>query len=90
VIDDKEFRDAVSGEDLCRYLRRSDIDARFESARRGSVNVGAALLTCARRIEADLLVMGGFGHAFERELMFGSATREIFQSAIDLPILLSH
>jgi nucleotide-binding universal stress UspA family protein len=90
VIDDKEFRESFSGKDLCRYLHRWDIDAHFEIAKRGSLTVGAALLDRARRIEADLLVMGGFGHGFERELVLGSATRDIFQSAIELPILLSH
>lgn len=90
VIDDKDFQESFSGKDLCRYLYRWDIDARFEIAKRGSLTVGAALLECARKIEADFLVMGGYGHAFERELIFGSATRDILQSAIELPILLSH
>jgi nucleotide-binding universal stress UspA family protein len=90
VMDDKDFQESFSGKDLCRYLYRWNIDAHFEIAKRGSLTVGAALLEYARGIEADLLVMGGFGHAFERELIFGSATRDIFQSAIELPILLSH
>ena len=34
--------------------------------------------------------MGGFGHAREREFLFGSATRDIFQSNLELPVLMSH
>jgi nucleotide-binding universal stress UspA family protein len=40
--------------------------------------------------DAQLLVMGGFGHAREREFIFGSATRDIFQATLTTPVLLSH
>jgi len=90
VTDDKEIHEPYSGNDLCRYLNRWKINAHFEIAKRGSTTIGAALLDYAHRIKADLLVMGGYGHAFERQLMFGSATRDIFQSTLRLPIFLSH
>jgi nucleotide-binding universal stress UspA family protein len=90
VTDDKEIRVLNSGTDLCRYLNRWDINARFETATRGSVAIGVALLDHAHRIKADLLVMGGFGHPLERQIMFGSATQDILRSALKLPVLLSH
>ena len=90
VANDKEFRSPHSGTDLCRYLARWGVDARYESVTRERQTVGAALQDFARRIEATLLVMGGFGHAREREFIFGSATRDIFQSNLELPVLLSH
>ena len=90
VTDDKEFPAAHSGEDVCRYLSRWDVDSHFERVKRGSQNVGLVLLDHAVRIEADLLVMGGFGHPREREFIFGSATRDIFQSNIENAVLLSH
>ena len=90
VTDDKEFRAFRSGADLCQYLARWEIVACFEAVERGGRTVGAALLEHARRIDADLLVMGGFGHAREREFIVGSATRDIFQSTLEIPVLLSH
>lgn len=90
VIDDKAFRAPHSGTDLCHYLRRWGVDARFETVKRGSKNVGDVLLDQARRLGASLLVMGGFGHAREREFIFGSATRDIFKSNPEIPVLLSH
>lgn len=90
VTDDKEFQATHSGEDICRYLGRWDIYTRFEPVKRGSQNVGDILLDCAARIKADLLVMGGFGHPREREFVFGSATRDIFQSNLQIAVLLSH
>ena len=53
------------------------------------VGHGEQLLSAARDAEADLLVMGAFGHAAWRELLFGGATRTIVGSSL-LPVLLMH
>ena len=90
ITDDKGFHAARSGEDICRYLGRWDIHSRFEPVKRGSQNVGDVLLGYAARIKADLLVMGGFGHPREREFLFGSATRDVFESNLEVAVLLSH
>jgi nucleotide-binding universal stress UspA family protein len=90
VTDDKEIPAARSGEDICRYLGRWGINSRFDPVKRGSQKVGDALLDCAAQMKADLLVMGGFGHAREREFLFGSATRDVFQSNLEVAVLLSH
>lgn len=90
VIDDKVLPAPRSGEEVCRYLARWDIDASFDALERQRQNVGQDLLSHALRLDADLLVMGGFGHAREREFLFGSATRDIFQSNLTIPVMLSH
>ena len=90
VTDDKELRAVRSGDKVCRYLSRWGVQARFELLQRGSRNVGDVLLGRAAEIEAALVVMGGFGHAREREFLFGSATRDIFQSTLQTAVLLSH
>jgi hypothetical protein len=90
VIDDKTFSIPGSEAGLCRYLARWNIDATFEAINRGNLNVGMCLLTHAIRADANLLVMGGHAHAFERTLMFGSATRDIFGANIEIPVFLSH
>jgi nucleotide-binding universal stress UspA family protein len=90
LSDDKVFRLPESGPEVCRYLARWGIDASFDAPKRKQDNIGNELLLHAKRLEADLLVMGGFGHAREREFLFGSATRDIFQSHLELPVLMSH
>jgi nucleotide-binding universal stress UspA family protein len=90
LSDDKVFRLPESGPAVCRYLERWGIDASFDAPKRKQDNIGNELLHRAKRLEADLLVMGGFGHAREREFLFGSATRDIFQSHLELPVLMSH
>ena len=90
VVDDKLFPTPHSGHALCRYLGRWGVDARFSAIRRETLNIGTTLLTNARQADADLLVMGAFAHGFERALMLGSATRDIFDARITIPVLLSH
>ncbi len=90
VSDDKELPPAASGPAICSYLERRDINASFQTLTRQQRSVGEALLFHARRLGANLLVMGGFAHAREREFLFGSATRDILQAYLDIPVLLSH
>jgi len=47
------------------------------------------LLKAAHDVEADLLVMGAYGHSRVREVVFGGFTRRILQVA-DLPVLMAH
>src|SRR3954454_8527507 len=89
VLGDKQLQPEESGEEVCRVLNHRDIPARFEPLREGGEDVGATLLQAAARVEADLLVMGGFAHPREREFLFGSATRSLFRSGFPLPVLLS-
>jgi nucleotide-binding universal stress UspA family protein len=90
VSDDKELPLAASGPAVCRYLGQREIKASFQALTRQQRSVGETLLFHARGLGANLLVMGGFGHAREREFLFGSATRDLFQSHLDIPVLLSH
>jgi nucleotide-binding universal stress UspA family protein len=53
------------------------------------VGVGELLLAAAREHGADLLVMGGYGHAPWRQVLFGGATRHVLGTS-RLPILMAH
>lgn len=53
------------------------------------VGPGEQLLSAARDENADLLVMGGYGHMPWREFLFGGATREVVGTSL-LPLLISH
>jgi nucleotide-binding universal stress UspA family protein len=50
---------------------------------------GEALLSHAADASADLLVMGGYGHARFREMLMGGVTRTILRS-MTLPVLMAH
>ncbi|MGH7091533.1 MAG: universal stress protein [Stellaceae bacterium] len=53
------------------------------------VDAGEQLLSEARNVGADLLVMGAYGHRPWREILFGGATRRIIGTSL-LPVLLAH
>jgi nucleotide-binding universal stress UspA family protein len=90
VIDDKTFSTSDSGDALCDYLARWNVDAKFSAINRETTNIGTTLLAYAQRTEADLLVMGGFAHGMERALMLGSATQDVFRTSLEIPVFLSH
>jgi nucleotide-binding universal stress UspA family protein len=51
--------------------------------------VARALLDHAARTQADLLVMGGYGHPRLREMMLGGTTRAVLR-AMTRPIFVAH
>ncbi|HEX8614722.1 MAG TPA: universal stress protein [Telluria sp.] len=51
--------------------------------------VGQALLSLAAQNNADLLVMGAYGHSRVRETILGGVTRTLFEST-GLPVLMAH
>lgn len=71
-----------------RYLSRHAIhaDLQIEPA---TGSVAKTLLDTAARLEADVLVMGLYGHSRVRELLVGGVTREMIAKA-GLALLLSH
>jgi nucleotide-binding universal stress UspA family protein len=57
-------------------------------AEKPAADAGAAILARAALEQADLVVMGAYGHARVRELVLGGATREVFKS-MGVPTLMS-
>jgi len=76
-------------EDLARQLTWHGIDARITMATETSRHAAPQLLQVAADLKADLLVLGGFGHARARELVFGGVTQAIINHAA-LPVFLVH
>jgi len=74
--------------DLRAWLARHEVAAEFRAFKPGKES-GAALLDAAHSSEADLIVMGAWGHSRITELVLGGTTRHLFQSS-DLPLLVAH
>jgi nucleotide-binding universal stress UspA family protein len=70
---------------LDRYGARVEISATDSN---GGTTAGA-LLDEARRMKADLIVMGGYGHSRFREWILGGVTRDMISQS-DAPILMAH
>jgi nucleotide-binding universal stress UspA family protein len=54
-----------------------------------SSSVAARLADCAAQFDADLLVVGGYGHKPLREAIFGGVTRELIKHC-DIPVFMMH
>lgn len=79
----------VPGADIALHLARHGVRAEAAAIKSDDVEVGALLLSQAADLNADLIVMGAYGHSRLREVMLGGATREILRS-MTVPVLLSH
>ncbi len=80
---------SLSGTNLARHLARHGINAELRRISSEDVDVANMLLSHAADAEADLMVMGGYGHTRLREFVLGGATREILRS-MTIPVMMSH
>ncbi|HEY1151485.1 MAG TPA: universal stress protein [Pseudoduganella sp.] len=76
------------GADIGLYLARHGVNVEVK-CQASEGDAGGALLDMAGRAQADLLVMGAYGHARFREILLGGATRTVLNT-MTLPVLLSH
>jgi len=74
--------------DVGTWLARHGIEASVE-VHPASADVGDEIARAAKRLDADLVVMGCYGHARLRERLFGGATRSSL-AALPVPILMAH
>lgn len=72
-----------------RYLARHGIHAQLHQGGRPSHDVGELLLALARDVNADLLVMGCYGHSRMREWALGGATRSVLRG-MGVPVFMAH
>jgi nucleotide-binding universal stress UspA family protein len=72
------------------YLRLHGVTAPIEHRSAVSPEAsGEGLLSLASDVDADLLVMGCYGHSRARELVLGGASRTVLES-MTLPVLMAH
>jgi nucleotide-binding universal stress UspA family protein len=77
------------GADIALFLARHGVRVEASENHSGEVDVGAWLLSRAFDLQADLIVMGGYGHSRMRELAFGGVTRTLL-GEMTAPVLMSH
>jgi nucleotide-binding universal stress UspA family protein len=84
VVCSSDERDAVLS-----FLGAHDVEAHVSPAVKEDAKAGEWLLSRAAEADADLLVMGSYGHSRTREWILGGATRTVLQS-MTLPVLMTH
>ncbi|MFO1221728.1 MAG: universal stress protein [Burkholderiaceae bacterium] len=74
---------------LRQYLQRHGIQAKLHTVNARPAEAGEMLLSLAADLDADLLVMGCYGHSRAREFVLGGASRTVLEG-MTLPVLLAH
>ena len=77
------------GADIALYLARHGVKVEVSQQQSGDLSVGLCLLSRMADLDADLLVMGAYGHSRLREMVLGGVTRTIL-SSMTAPVLMSH
>lgn len=80
----------TEADDMCARLTSRGHVASASITRRGHLSTASALLGRAAAEDADLLVMGGFGHSRLREALLGGVTSDIIRGEHALPVLIAH
>jgi nucleotide-binding universal stress UspA family protein len=89
VTNEKEIDTRRSASELAKHLTHHGVKVTVETTDAAGRDIGTAITSyCATR-EADLLVMGAYGHSRLREFILGGATRGIL-SQPTLPVFMSH
>ena len=89
VLGEKDIGDEASGADIARHLARHCREVTINVLPVGEHGVAATLFTHAILTQADLMVMGGYGHSRLREFVLGGVTRDTLARTI-IPTLISH
>ena len=89
VTNEKVIDAKRSGAELAKHLARHGIDVALDTVDAAGRTIGEVLEAYTNAHNADLLVMGAYGHSRIREFILGGATKSML-SRPPLPILLSH
>ena len=74
--------------DLRSWLQRRGVQAEFRPFAPKN-EFGAGILAAARETQADMIVLGAWGHSRIAELVLGGVTRHLFQHS-DVPLFVAH
>lgn len=89
VVNEKAIENNRSGEELAKNLARHRINVVLDDVDAKGRRIGEVLQSYVSAHDADLLVMGAYGHSRLREFVLGGATKSLLAEP-PLPVLLSH
>ena len=77
------------GVDIAAHLAHRGVKVELRNVDGMGRDAGACLLDTARAVDADLIVLGGYGHTRMREFVFGGVTKRLLETS-EFPLFLSH
>ena len=89
VVTGKFDESDVKGADIAEHLARHKLRTNLVRLPAPDIDVASAVLSHAADMNADLIVMGGYGHSRLRDFVLGGATLGMLE-AMTVPTLMSH
>jgi len=89
VLGEKGLVTSSTTEDLKSFLAAHKLRFEIQTVTLRNETIGEAIMRQAHEANADMLVMGAYGHARVREFVLGGATRNVVADPT-LPVFLSH
>lgn len=89
VFNEKALGTTHSAEEVAKNLSRHGVNVTLDEVDAAARPIGEVLESHAASCDADLLVMGAYGHSRLREFILGGATSSLLAKP-PLPILFSH
>jgi nucleotide-binding universal stress UspA family protein len=89
TVDAKERRNDLRGAQIAEHLARHKIKVDLNNLVAPDSEAADVILSRAADSEADLIVMGGYGHSRLREFVLGGVTRSML-GAMTAPVLMAH
>ncbi|MBG0511638.1 universal stress protein [Agrobacterium sp. MOPV5] len=89
MVDTDESCGDEPGSDIARYLSRHGIKVHVALLRSNGASVSSVILEEARRVKADMLVLGAYSHNRTIETLFGGVTHDLFHHA-GMPLFIAH
>ncbi len=81
--------DHIAGFDISNQIARHGVKVEAVRTVSGDVSVGDLLLSEAADLDADMIVMGAYGHSRLREFILGGASQHIL-NCMTVPVFMSH
>jgi nucleotide-binding universal stress UspA family protein len=86
---DAAGRGEIPAGDICRHLARHGVKAEAHIVDVRGRGIGETLLDWSADANANMIVMGAYGHSRWRELLLGGVTAHVLHEA-QIPVLMSH
>ena len=77
------------GDDIAAYLARRKLKVTVDRVASAGQGIADVLIERARDFDADLIVMGAYGHSRFREWLLGGTTRGVLEN-VNIPVLMAH
>ena len=85
----QDEEDGPEIDDMVAHLKRRGIMVEAMRVKTGEGDIGRLLLTTAKTLGADLMVMGAFHHSRWREFILGGVTLTVLEEAT-IPLIMAH